>query len=501
MFKAIKSKGTLLILAGILLLTSSCTKDFEATNTNPNEPTIVPPDVIFPFAMRRAIDRLHGHRSRLQRVNLDGGMLWVQYLARNQYTNEGDTYDPDASMRNNNWEGFYVDGLNNFQKVIELASDEEGPYYNPNMAAIGLISREFVYTMVSDIWGAIPYVEGLQGPAGNLTPVYSSQEDIYAGAMANLKMAAEMLDESGPSLKGDILFSGDILRWKKFANSLRLKLANRQAGMNMAMSSQVFSEILSSPATYPIFEGNDDYAELIHESRLGSNNNNAWHEVMVQGAREDWSISQTLIDHMTDGNGVATDPRITVYAEPALAGDMAGLYSGAINGLPEALASVYINTASRPGSYFTAEKAPANLMTYSEMLFVLAEATLNGTYTAGLSAKEYLDMAIMASFDQYELEMPAGYLDDKEADLETIMTEKWKALFGQGIEAWTEYRRTGYPILPSASPDAIFANSGQVPTRLRYPESEYSLNRANVEAGTSMNGGSDDKLTKLWWAN
>ena len=140
-------------------------------------------------------------------------------------------------------------------------------------------------------------------------------------------------------------------------------------------------------------------------------------------------------------------------------------------------------------------------MTYSELLFVLAEAAMSGTYSGGLSAKEYLDMAIEASFGQYSLAMPSDYLADKEANLEIIMTEKWKALFGQGIEAWTEYRRTGYPILSGADPNAIFANDGQVPTRLKYPESEYSLNRANVESAATMNGGTDNKLTKLWWSN
>ncbi len=490
-----------IVLLALILFLPACTDDFAELNTNPNEPTLVPPDVIFPFAMRRTVDRLHGHRTRLQRINLDGGMLWVQYLARNQYTNEGDTYDPDASMRNNNWEGFYVDGLINFQKVIDLSSDPESEYYNENMAAIGLISREFLYAMVTDIWGAIPYSESLQGAAGNLAPYYSSQEEVYTGVLENLRLATEMLDEAGPAIKGDILFNGDISRWKKFASSVRLKLANRQAAMSPGTSSQVFSEIMSNPTSFPVFESNDDYAVLHHEARLGENNNNAWHEVMVNDAREDWSISRTLINHMTDGQGNPTDPRITVYAEPALAGDMAGLYVGAENGLPEALASVYINTASRPGHAFLQETGPANLMTYSELLFVLAEAAMTGTYTGGLSAKEYLDMAVQASFDQYDLEMPEGYLDDLTPDLETIITEKWKALFGQGIEAWTEYRRTGYPILSDPSPEAIFANDGKVPTRLKYPESEYSLNRANVEAGTSMNGGPDDKLTSVWWAN
>ncbi|MEL6944775.1 MAG: SusD/RagB family nutrient-binding outer membrane lipoprotein, partial [Bacteroidota bacterium] len=423
---------------------------------------------------------------------------WVQYLARNQYTNEGDTYNPDASMRNNNWEGFYNESLINFQKVIDFSSDPESAFYNENYAAVGLIMREYMFSVVTDIWGAIPYSAALEGSTGNLAPVYDDQATIYAGILANLKSAAEALDESGPAIKGDILFSGDILRWKKFANSLRIRLANRQAAKAPSESTAIIAEIMGNPDAYPIFTSNDDFALLYHQARLNDNNNNAWHEIMVNDAREDWSISQTLVDAMADENGNPLDPRLTVYANAASAGDFTGKYAGAINGLPEAIASVYINTASRPGDYFIRETAPFCLMTYSELLFTLAEAALDGEYKDG-DSEMLMRTAIAASFDQYDLTVPDGYMNDMTVDKATIMEEKWKALFGQGVEAWTEYRRTGYPTLPDADPRAIFENDGEVPTRLRYPESEYSLNGGNVAAGVSLNGGADDKLTKLWW--
>ncbi|MEM1120079.1 MAG: SusD/RagB family nutrient-binding outer membrane lipoprotein [Bacteroidota bacterium] len=483
----------------IIIFASACTDEFAELNLNPNEPTAVPPSVIFPYAMREGIDRMHGHRTRLQRLGLDGGMLWVQYFARNQYTNEGDTYNPDASMRNNNWEGFFNESLINFQKVIDATGDPENEFYNENYLAVAMIMKAYMFSIVTDTWGAIPYTEALTGATGNLAPTYDSQESIYASMLANLKTAAETLDPAGKSIAGDNLFGGDITRWQKFANSLRLRLANRQASKKPAESAAIFSEIMGNPTAYPVFTGNDDYALLFHEGRLNDNNNNAWHEIMVFDGREDWSISQTLIAAMTDGEGNATDPRLTIYAEPVTAGPMAGLYDGAINGLPESIASVYINTASRPGQFFSRERAPVCLMTYAELNFILAEAAMEGTYTGGLSAEEYLATAVDASFAQYTLTTPDGYLDGVAADKATIMTEKWKALFGQGLEAWTEYRRTGFPILPKADPRAIFENEGKVPTRLRYPESEYSLNGANVAAGADLNGGADNKLTPLWW--
>ena len=484
----------------VLFLFSSCTDNFEELNLNPNEPTAVPPEVIFPYAIREGIDRIHGHRTRLERLGLDGGMLWVQYFARNQYTNEGDTYNPDASMRNNNWQGFFNESIINLQKVIDATGDPENEFFNENFMAAAMVMKAYMFSVITDTWGAIPYTEALNGAkTGNLAPAYDSQETIYAGMLANLKTAAETFDPDGGSITGDILFDGAIDKWQKFANALRLRLANRQASAKPVESAAIFSEILSNPGAYPIFTSVDEHAALYHEGRLNDNNNNAWHEIMVVDGREDWSISQTLIDAMTDGSGNAVDPRLTLYAETATSGDMEGLYSGAPNGLPEALASFYINTASRPGQWFTQETTPFFIMTYSELLFTLAEATLDGDYSGGASAQEYMEMAIAASFAQYGLEMPADYTVGLTADKETIMTEKWKALFSQGIEAWTEMRRTGLPKIGDASPDAIFENDGEMPTRLRYPESEYSLNGANVTAGASLNGGADDKLTPLWW--
>ena len=225
----------------ILVFSSACTEDFEELNLNPNEPTAVPPSVIFPYGVREGIDRIHGHRTRLERLGLDGGMLWVQYFARNQYTNEGDTYNPDASMRNNNWEGFFNESIINIQKVVDATSDPENEFFNENYMAAAMVMRAYMFSIVTDTWGAIPYTEALQGAIGNLAPTYDSQETIYAGMLANLKVAADAFDPAGASIPGDILFGGDISRWQKFANSFRLKLANRQASKKPAESAAVFN--------------------------------------------------------------------------------------------------------------------------------------------------------------------------------------------------------------------------------------------------------------------
>jgi len=494
----------LLRYTGVLFLAISllaCDAGFEELNANPNEPEAVPPSTIFPLAVREAVDRIHGHRTRNQRLNLDGGMLWMQYFARNQYVNEGDTYNPAATLRGNTWDGFYTESLVNLNTTIALTSDPESSFFNENYAAAATIMREYVFSILTDTYGAIPYEAALRGSTeDNLAPTYNSQEEIYAGILAKLKDASLALDASGGSIDKDILFGGDIMKWKKFANVLRLRLANRQAAMAPAASRAVFSEIMGDPATYPVFEGTEDASFFLPTQRQNDENNNTWHEVMVFDSREDWSISTTLITAMTDGEGNATDPRLTRYAETAQAGDFAGKYAGAPNGLPEGDAVAYFTTASRPGSYFTGETTRVPLITFAEMNFILSEAALDGDYTDGGSAMDYLETAVASSFEQFEVEMPADYmLGRSSATKETIMEEKWKALFSQGIEAWTEYRRTGFPVLPAPDPRAQLENEGQVPTRLQYPESEYSLNLANVNAAVGMNGGADSKLTDLWW--
>ena len=490
---------TIYITAGVFMA-SACTKDFEQMNITPNKPSVVSSAVLLPAGIESSVDRYWGHRDRFERINLDGGMLWVQYLARNIYSDEGDNYSMSPAYYTNNWKGFYNDALLNFQRIV-VQSGPEGAAPNTNYEGIGLVMRSWVFSLLTDIYGAIPYSEALQGTAATpiYTPKYDSQEEIYAGLLEDLKLANEKLVVGGPTVTGDILFgnpltnyTSDISRWKKFANSLRLKLANRQAAKRPAESRAIMEEILADPVKYPIFTSNADYAVLNHSSVRPSNNE--WHEVMIQGGRTDWNLSKTLVDKLQALN----DPRLTVFGNPV---NINGTpqYVGAPNGLPDAIATNYLASTSTLGNYFTAATTPSVIMNYAELLFTLAEAAYDGDIAG--DAQQYYEQGIAASFGQYGLTMPADYLTNAgPATKENILTQKWIALFGEGIEAWTEYRRTGYPVLPARDPRAIFMNNGLVPTRLQYPSSEYSLNAKQLETGITLNNGPDDKMTtRMWW--
>jgi hypothetical protein len=174
-----------------------------------------------------------------------------------------------------------------------------------------------------------------------------------------------------------------------------------------------------------------------------------------------------------------------------------GTYAGLPNGLTDAAASTI--SASTIGQKFLDPEAPSILMTYSELLFILAEAAYDGNIQG--DHLELLQNAISASFQQHGLNMPPDYMSRLGlVDKETIMTQKWIALFGQGIEAWTEYRRTGFPVMPAPHPGSIFVNNGVLPTRIEYPPSEYSLNMSNLEGGIQLLNGGDNMRTRLWWA-
>lgn len=480
------------IVPYIFLLTlgffaSSCTEEFAEINTNPNDPETISPSLLLPNAIQVVVDRYWGHSTRYQRLNIDAAMCWVQHIARNIYINsEGDTYEVPVTISSGTWDNVYRNSLVNFESMLEL-SGPEGKYANRNFEGIALTMRAFAFSFLVDIYGPIPYSEALKGAADEAinSPRYDRMEDIYASLLNDLKLANEKLSVTGPRVAGDIMFNGDILRWKKFANSLRLKLANRQAAKKPSESRAIMQEIISNPTQFPVFTSNSDFAELNHANVIGSRNK----MFDVFSERSDWNISKTFVDKMLE----LEDPRISAFARPLAD----GTYAGLPNGLTDEAAATYV--ASTIGSRFLNAEAPSILMTYSELMFTLAEAALDGDITG--NAAEYFEKAIEASFDQNGVEIPEDYVS-KLGTLtkETLMTQKWIALFGQGVEAWTEYRRTGFPVMPAPNPAAIFSNNGVLPTRLEYPLSEYSLNMDNLTQGIQMLGGEDNMRTKLWWA-
>lgn len=475
-----------------LLVVMSCTSDFEELNSNPNKPTSVSAQFLLPQALQTSVDNYWGNKTRNERLNFDHGMSWVGYFTRNIYENEGDNYNVQPSVNIKNWEVFYTDALVNFHRIVTIsAADGDSP--NPTYEGIGIGMRAWVFSNLTDVWGAIPYSEALAGTSDEpiYSPGYDSQEEVYAGLIEDLKIANEKLDASITTVSGDIMFKGSVLLYKKFFNSLRFKLLNRQAH-KVPGSAAIMQAMLDDPATFPMIDDNLEMAKFAYGASLGTQN--PWNDILIQQGRTDWNMSSTLVDKLKE----LDDPRLEIYAIPGE--DAGGEITGHPNGLPGNIAVGYVGySATVNPTIFAATTSPAILMSYAELLFTKAEAALDGDITG--DAQALFEAGVTASFEQYGLTVPAGYIASLgAADKENIMTQKWIALFGQGIEAWTELRRTGYPVMPPHDPQSLFLNDGVLPTRLIYPSTEYSLNAEKVAEANTLNGGVDDMKTKLWWS-
>ncbi|ADB42002.1 SusD/RagB family nutrient-binding outer membrane lipoprotein [Spirosoma linguale] len=470
-----------------LLTLSGCENKFNETNVNPNDPTSVPAERLLPHGIYSAVSNIIGPSSTVS-LGLDAGNGWVQHTARIQYT-EIDQFSYTSDLQDLPWRYLYNEALADFQKIYELGKTAN----NENLQAIGLIMRAWVFANLTDVYGDIPYSEALKGTtSGIVAPKFDAQKDVYAGLVNDLKIASDLISTKTVDKDADILFAGDMTKWKKLANSLSLRLLNRmlgKTGLTLDPKAEM-TRILSDPTKYPVMTSNSDVAQLVYLSRP---NNNPTNE--NRRTRDDHRVSATLVDKLV----ALGDPRLGVYANKAVA---TGLYKGVPNGLPNSDAGALgFTSTSKIGDFFVQETTPGVIMSYAELNFIKAEAALKGVTAAGDAAKAY-EEGIKASMAYYKLTVPADYLTKNalnagDAGLTQVLEQKWIALFGQGVEAWTEYRRTGVPALVVPK---VNYNGGVIPTRLPYPSSEENLNNANVKAALTAMGGTNTMQTKLWWA-
>lgn len=449
---------------------AGCDKDFDEINTNPNDPEEVPLTNILISGISQGVRRVHG-------ANFDATYagLWAQHYAKIQYIDE-DWYEYRPDAFDTHWQGLYAGPLMDLTDVINRAPNPS------NMRAAAMVMRAYYFAIITDMWGDVPYSEALS--IDRVTnPKYDSQADIYAALVSELRTAATMFDASGDDLgAGDLIYAGDVNKWRKFANSLRARLLNRAKHKNPAFATELQS-LLNNPAD--LIAGNSENAQMSYFDATPDGSNPLYNNKYNDG-RNDHAVSETLVTIMQN------DPRLSVYAEPA----DGGVYKGQPNGTvePNPFTSV-----SQIGAAFRDDPtAPSVLMTYSEVLFIIAEA--KGDKQA------FLD-GITASCSQHGVSADQAFLDAKAAEydanpLDAIITQKWVALFGNGCEAFTEFRRTGYPNEIVEVPGTAYPGQG-VPRRFAYPTSETSNNKANLEAAIAAQGLASDPSKifgdYMWW--
>lgn len=487
----------------------ACDTDFDKINTNPNVPTTVTANLLLSGVIRNTIN---------DQVNEAWGIgnIVVQHTAKIQFVNE-DRYL--WGERTSIWNSVYGN-LRNVQNIITIAEAAE-PVQN-NYLGVALIMKSWMFANLTDAYGDVPYTNATKGKTdGIYLTDYDTQETVYNGILADLKKANDILGTSTETISGDLIYGGSIDKWKKLANSLRLRYMMRISNKKDVKAEM--QAIVANPAATPIFASNADNAAMTYDASAP----NQWPLYTSRvGSFNEFRLAKTLDDKLS----AMSDARLKVFGRPTENSVIAGTpeYVGAPNGMEDTQALIYNGGAqnmSRVGYSFAclvcndlnqavpvANVAKGLLMTYAELQFILAEAREKNMITTSTPEVYYL-AGINANFDYYRGTVPASYNIDLSTPasyfsqplvaytgtqgekLEKIATQKWVALFFNGLEAWYDWRRTG---LPALAPGVSNLNGNLIPVRYIYPLSEQSLNAAGRQAAVARQG-EDNLNTKVWW--
>lgn len=526
--RILKITGSVFIITAALIFTS-CTSEFDKWNTDKNSAS--PEDMTHDNMNTGAFFSQMEHNVFI--VGLDkGGAFQIEDmltggLFSGYFSNIKASYDV-GSVHNahysfpDKWvnQPFNDTYTNVMQPWLSLKtnSDANG---TAAVTALANVLKVFGMSRITDMYGPIPYTKF--GTAINVA--YDSQEDVYKAFFTELNEAIETLtsyydsDNSAKLLADfDYVFSGNVEKWIKFANTLRLRLALRIAYANETLAKEEaqlsFNSSIGFLESAAIHANNTSYSFL----------NPFWEVTQSWG---DMRMCASIESYLSGYK----DPRESAYfAEAANGGGIHGVYPG-----------LQINNQNYYTDYTSAMKVSSGdamqWMSGAESYFLRAEAKLRWDM-GDVAVKDLYEDGIRASFteegvsgaDAYianSTDVPADFEDNsnssswnkKNADavgsitiawdddaafeqkLERIITQKWLAIFPDEQEAWSEYRRTGYPHLFTVDYNA---SNGTVDTdlqvrRLRFPTSEYSTNAANVQAAVGLLGGADNGGTKLWW--
>lgn len=525
----------LLLLAIFTFGITSCKKDLAALNINPNAPEIVDPEYLINTAIFNTMNYYGGDMRRRATSHYSGYVS----VGGGQY----ERYGQIAASTTDYWRIPFVNCL---QPLHQLQLNfGNNPIYN-NRVAISKILECYIYSNMVATWGSIPKSLALSGE--NKVP-YDKEEDIYYSLMDSLKVAAASINlgATGDTLKksADAIYGGSLIKWKKFANTLRLRLAlrisNAAPNGNPVVAKQVATEVLADEAN-TILNLNETA-----RSFWGATSQTwsfFYNYNIVNSATNATSINvigESLLQHMLPYN----DPRVKIYAKPATQGPKIGTYWGQpkTTSLPPGYSmpnNPHANRAqldySQVGDYFSKADAEYVFLSYEEACFLKSEAALKGWGGSKTAEQYYLD-GINASMTKYGLTTTeyntyvaqpgikwntkvdtvgrgalfTDYIGITTSAILTpdpfrqIILQEYLALFYNAFDAWTLLRRTQvleFP--PHFNPDGTSPTTSwgyaYMPQRFTYPDIEYNVNLAEVTKALAWLGGPDALNTKLWFA-
>lgn len=469
-------KISVLFIAVLGLLSSSCDKDFETVNIDPNNSVAVPAHLLLGNIIRVNQNVIYGMQQ-----GGDMGMCWAQHVSKVQYNDE-ERYIPRRGSIDVVWNTLYASVIADAQSMYDLA-EAEG---NSSLKGISLVLQANAFQILTDLYGPIPFKEF--NKTGVFKPTYDSQEVVYDGIIKLLNDANTLLSSSNGTVPAtsDILYGGKIANWKILANSLKLK-----ALMRIAKVKDVKSEIQSLVNSGNLMSSNADSAQLTYLS--AQPDANPIYETVVFGTREEYKVSSILVEKLK----LLNDKRLNVYASVNNESKYVGNIPGEEN-------SGNYKGFSSLGSKYLSATLPGVILSNAQVQFLLAEAANEGYISGGIStASTYYNKGITANFEFNGIQSEAAayiaqgsvMLGNQADARQKIAEQSWIALFGQGFEAWTEWRRTSYPILLPC----VNAAETSIPSRLYYNSQEVSLNRDKYTAASASLSGGDKLTSRLWW--
>lgn len=473
--KSIKYISMALMLIFIIGITSCDLAD----NMDPKAATEVPVNTLFTNALVE-----FGNHVNSSSVNRNVSRLFAQYWQETTYFDEARYNLQDRGIPDSYSSVFYKDIIMDLKEAAEIinATEASGSLAKENANKLAIIEVLQVYSFqcLVDAFGNVPYTEALMG-SENSAPNYDDAATIYADLLTRISNAISNMDASYGSFgSADVLFGGDVANWKKFAASVKLRLGIRLADVDAATAKSV----VESAYAAGVFDSGE--GALFYYNGVVPHVNTIYSHFSIDN-RKDWLPANTIVDKMKELN----DPRIGKYFT-----QYEGGYVGAVYGLNGAQSyNNYSNFTDR----FMAATFEADLLSYPEVGFILAEAAQRG-WSVGGSAEEYFNSAVTASIlywggteTEAETYLAANPYDAANWK-ESIGTQKWIALYNQGVEAWAEWRRLDFPILNI--PEGMTYDD--IPVRMPYPYDEEELNPDGYAAAVAAMGG-DDMSIKLFW--
>ncbi len=476
-----------------------CTNDFEEINTNPNQsqPDNINPELQFTQVLNRASSEPFDQ----QRGNLIYCSNWVQQLS-------GD-WDPDRyNTTNEDWLSSWWNSsyLRVGKDVVDLIENSEP---ESNLRYMATIFKVFFFQRLTDMYGDIPYSEANIG-ATQIQPKFDQQEDIYNDFIDELTTAIEGLDENAPApTSADILFRGDVSKWKRFGNSVLLRIAMRISNVSPALAQEIGSQAIDGG----LIDSFEDVAHITYSgSNVDGNNANGISEVFLDGGitAHRFRFSDEFVNFILNNDDPREENLMQTYKEDGTIDNAvgAGFHLGRPNGVSTGINTFVFAQPNR--DVLVTYDAPAIYFGHAEAEFLLAEAILKG-WTTG-DARVAYESGIRAAMRQLELYPNASiistaavdrYLDERDIEfdmddaIEQINTQKWVALLFDGFEAFANYRRSGFPDISPGLSDG--ESNGEIPRRLRYPVGERVNNRINYDEAVSRLSDGDAITSRMWW--